>query len=342
MASETSPRVKALACASLAAISTCIGVVYKASQVSSGGFKYSTTSAITIAEFVKLVLAVFFHSFDPSHRSLHVGAGRMSSAWMSAKEQLSFTAVANIWVLSALYTFNNQLSFFAYTMVDPGTVFLFKAASTLIVATVQTLFAGKSFSVDQWRAMAIQACGLIVVQYDPCKSKAIHQPLAYACLIVSALITGTCAARNEHLVKNYKIGLNVQNATLYSGGFLMNLAAFFLVPNPNSAQAKLGFFDGYDNPLAIAVVVANALIGLAINAVYKYADAVTKCIAGDITAIALCVISSFAFGLETSVVTWCGIAIVCLAVHQYSSAPKAADAKRVQAPGCAESSSKKD
>lgn len=226
-------------------------------------------------------------------------------------------------------------------MVDPGTVFLFKAASTLIVATVQTLFAGKSFTVDQWRAMAIQACGLIVVQYDPCKSSVIHQPLAYACLIVSALITGISSARNEYLVKNYKIGLNVQNATLYSGGVLMNLAAFFLVPNPNSSQAHLGFFDGYDNPLAVAVVLANALIGLAINAVYKYADAVTKCIAGDITAILLCIISWFAFGLETSVVTWCGIAVVLLAVHQYS-APKPAAPSPSSDAGKTQLSAKKD
>jgi hypothetical protein len=31
-------------------------------------------------------------------------------------------------------------------MVDPGTVFLFKAASTMIVAAVQCTFAGK----DRW------------------------------------------------------------------------------------------------------------------------------------------------------------------------------------------------
>jgi len=209
-------------------------------------------------------------------------------------------------------------------MADPGTIFLFKSASTLIVAVVQRVFVGKSFSVDQWRAMALQACGMIVVQYDPCRSRPIHRPLAYACVTVSAVVTGISTVRNEYLVKNYKIGLNVQNMTLYTGGVWMNLLAFLVIPNPNSKQAVLGFFEGYDNPLALAVVFANAMIGLAINAVYKYADAITKCIASDITAVLLCILSQIFFGLEASVLTWCGVAVVCLAVHLYTSAPRTA------------------
>ena len=42
------------------------------------------------------------------------------------------------------YMINNQLSFYIYTLVDPGTVFLFKAASTMIVAAVQCTFVGKA------------------------------------------------------------------------------------------------------------------------------------------------------------------------------------------------------
>merc|ERR1719240_1545896 len=110
---------------------------------------------------------------------------------------------------------------------------------------------GKRFSGEQWTAMALQACGVIVVQYGPCKSKPIHRPLAYACLVLSAMITGITTARNEYLIKNYKFGLHVQNMTLHTGGVWMNLLAFLLVPNPNSLQASLSFFEGYDNPVAL-------------------------------------------------------------------------------------------
>jgi drug/metabolite transporter (DMT)-like permease len=294
--------------------------VYKASQAVGGGFRYSTTSAITIAEGAKLVISLTMHFFDASHRQSNTSA--LASATGRIREQLSLSAVFHIWTLSFLYAFNNQLSFFTYTMADPGTVYLFKAASTLIVAIVQTVFAGKRFSLEQWRSLLMQGCGMVVVQYDPCKQQTIYPPLTYGCLVASAVITAICTARNEYLIKNYKIGLHVQNMTLYAGGLWMNLLAFLLVPNPNSIQAKIGFFEGYDNWLAIMVVVANALIGLAINAVYKFADAITKCISQDLTSVILCIISAFFFGLKTSLLTWCGVATVCLAVHAYASAPK--------------------
>merc|ERR1712217_404483 len=159
---------------------------------------------------------------------------------------------------------------------------------------------------------------MIIVQYDPCKQRPVYRPLAYLCTIISTIVTSLCAARNEYLVRNYSICLNVQNATLYMGGMWMNLVAFFVLPNPNSTQSRIGFFEGFDDPLAIGVIFANSMIGLVITAVYKYADAITKCIAADITAVLLCIISVFVFGLKSSITLWCGVAVVRFAVHLYT------------------------
>merc|ERR1719296_456909 len=112
----------------------------------------------------------------------------------------------------------------------------------------------------------------------------------------------------------------------------MNLFAFFCLPNPNSSQGSIGFFHGYDNLLAIGVVFSNAMIGLAITAVYKYADAVTKCIASDITAVNLCIISAIFFNLTPSVTMWCGVIVVCFAVHLYTSAAPPPQPKQIDPP----------
>merc|ERR1712178_132748 len=85
-------------------------------------------------------------------------------------------------------------------------------------------------------------------------------------------------------------------------------------------MGDIGFFDGYSNPLAVGVVVANGLIGLAMTAVYKYADAITKCIASDLTAVVLCIISSIFFELRATITMWCGVIVVCFAVHLYTVA----------------------
>lgn len=316
-------RNKVLATLGLVAVSTTMGVLYKVSQAVGGGFKYSTTSAVCIAEMMKFSMSTSFHVHDPSH---HNSQSKLASAAESAKSQLSLEVVQHIWVLSFLYTLNNQISFYVYMLADPGTIFLFKAGSTMIVATIQCFCVGKAFTTEQWKAMFLQGVGMVVVQYNPCKNTGRYGPLAYTLMAFSTILTALTAVRNEYLVKNYKVALNVQNAVLYSGGFLMNLFAFFVLPNPNSTQGKIGFFEGYGNPLAVGVVFANAVIGLAITAVYKYADAVTKCIASDITAVLLCIISSIFFELKASVTMWCGVVVVCFAVHMYTSAAPAAAA----------------
>jgi len=311
-------RTKMLAALGLVCVSSTVGVLYKISQATSGGFKYSTTSAICLAEIVKFTMSTSFHVGDSTHHE--PSQSKFASAMASARAQLSPRAVFHIWLLAGLYTVNNQLSFYVYMLADPGTIFLFKAGSTLIVATIQCLCIGKRFSVDQWKAMFLQMVGMVIVQYNPCKSSSRYKPVAYGLMALSTGLTGLCAVRNEYLVKNYKVGLNVQNMVLYAGGVWMNLFAFACLPNPNSSQAKVGFFDGYDNPLALGVVFANAMIGLAITAVYKYADAVTKCIASDVTAVVLCIVSSLFFELSPSITMWCGVTVVCFAVHLYTGA----------------------
>eukprot|EP00406_Dinophysis_acuminata_P066825 CAMPEP_0179282162 /NCGR_PEP_ID=MMETSP0797-20121207/37526_1 /TAXON_ID=47934 /ORGANISM="Dinophysis acuminata, Strain DAEP01" /LENGTH=271 /DNA_ID=CAMNT_0020990891 /DNA_START=11 /DNA_END=827 /DNA_ORIENTATION=- len=270
-----------------------------------------------MAELIKLVMSCVFHVLDASHRDF--AASPVRTAVASAREQLTLRSVLLPHILA-----NNQVSFFVYMLADPGSIFLFKASTTLITAAMQYAFGIKQFSSLQWQAMILQGLGMVVVQYDPCMSRSIYGAKAYAYMAVTVLLSAVSSVRNEYLVKNYAISLNVQNAVLYAGGFAMNLAAFLVLPNPNSSQASIGFFDGYDNPLAICVVVVNAMIGLAITAVYKYADAVVKCIASNITSVLLLVISSMFFGVSMSLVMWLGVVVVCTGVNLYIDASSAA------------------
>lgn len=316
---ESSFRTKAIAGACLVCVQTSVGLLYKLSQAATGGFHYSTVSAIAIAEMIKLGLSLSFHIYDKANLP-NDGESAVAAAWRTAEAQLSRSAVFYIWILSLLYAFNNQLSFYVYTMADPGTIYLFKGAATVITASIQCAFVGKTFSLNQWKAMFIQGVGMIVIQYNSCKGKGIYPLSAYLLMALTVVFSSFCGVCNEYVVKNFKIGLNVQNAVLYLGGAWMNVLAFLLLPNPNSKQADIGFFDGYTNPLALGVVASNALIGLAITAVYKYADAIIKCIASDVTAVVLCILSALFFGLDSSVTMWCGVIVVCFAVHFYVEA----------------------
>merc|ERR1740139_1691153 len=95
-----------------------------------------------------------FHIGDASHHT--EGGSKVATAAASVRAQLSPNIVKHIWVLALIYTVNNQLSFYVYMLADPGTIFLFKAGSTLIVAVIQCSFGVKQFSGEQWKAMFLQ------------------------------------------------------------------------------------------------------------------------------------------------------------------------------------------
>lgn len=324
-------RIKGLAFAGLVAIQTTIGITYKIAAAGGAGgskFAFSTTSAITMSEFVKLSLSSCFHlvaqwrtdSVGTEHSpALSVIVQRAASA---AYAQLDKTSAMHILLLSFLYTVNNQLSLYIYILADPGSIYLFKAGSTLFVAVLQFLLLGRSLLGLQWVALMLQLLGIIVVQYNPCKGVSILPQRAYFLLAISVLITGITSVRNEYLVKNYKIDLNVQNAILYGGGFAMNLFSFFCLPNPNDSKAGIGFFEGYDTLSAKGVVVTNAFIGLAITLVYKYADAVVKMIATDCTTMILMIFSAVVLNFPSTPLTWGGVCVTLLAIHIYAEAAK--------------------
>jgi len=322
---EEPRRAKCLATGAFVCISTSSGLLYKVSQRGSDGFGFSTVSAIVIAECVKLVMSGCFHVCDASSKdSEH---GRLQAAVRSAWSQLSLRAVLSIWTVAVMYAINHQLSFYAYTIADPGTISMFTSSALVSIALVQCSCVGRRFSVQQSEAMLLACVGMVTMQYNPSTGYARYCLSAYGILGTSTVISATSAAWNEYFVKNYEIGLHVQNMVLYAGGVVLNLIAFFVIPRFSRAQAKFGFWEGYSNdPLAIGVVLVNSTIGLAISAVYKYADAITKSIADSITAVVLTVVSSVFFGLKPSVTMWCGVLVVCCAIRNYAVAPAPAEA----------------
>jgi len=334
-------REKMLAFIMLAVIQVSLGTTYKlAAQTGKKRFAFSTTSAVAIAEILKFCLSSFFIILeclresraeavedicisDVLHRPRHavfaiaMQAQKLSRAFHRSFSCLSWPVVRNLQVLAFLYAFNNQMSLYHMVYADPGTAFLFKSGATLLVALIQRVTLGKTNSDIQWVALCIQMCGVIVVQYNPCKQQTVYDPWVYMMLAFSVLITTTCTVWNEYAVKHYQVQLNVQNLVLYAGGICMNTAAFFYLPNPNSDTPDIGFFDGYDTWAARGVVATNAVIGLAITAVYKYADAITKQLATDTSTVSLMAISITFFGFPGSIVTWAGVVIVLAAVHLY-------------------------
>ena len=107
---------------------------------------------------------------------------------------------------------------------------------------------------------------------------------------------------------------------LYTAGASLNLVFHIIISLLKSDEP--GIFTGYNNSGAIMVVLSNVFIGLAITAVYKYADAVVKCFATAVSTGILLYLSPILFGTELSFLVLPGTLIVFIATYLYMvSAP---------------------
>jgi hypothetical protein len=301
---ESEVRTGLIALFSLVMIQTCTGVAYRASQKSSREYAFSTLSAIVMAEGVKAALACFLYSRE---------VGGVKGIFSGVTTRIVLAQAG----LGLFYMINNQIAFALYKVADPATIFLFKSAGTITVASIQWFALAKVFTPVQWILMTIQGSGMAVMQWNECKGVPDYPVSTYVLLVSSAGITGFCSVWNEFLLKKVALNMHTQNVVLYLWGVLFNLIGFVF-----SSEDKT-FFQGYNGFFPLSVIAVNSVIGIVITFAYKFANAVYKMMAGDITAVLLVIISIFAFGYEFRARTALGVSQVLLAVTAFSLVPNA-------------------
>jgi drug/metabolite transporter (DMT)-like permease len=304
---RTDVRRAVAAVGALVVVQVSVGTTYRASQAAGRVYTFSTLSSIALAEVLKLVLAVILHY------ATDASADGKASSFLGSLRHSRTETVALLLALSVGYALNNQMFFRLVQMADPGTVFLLKACGVVFVAVLERLIFGKRKTRNEWVALGHEMLGMIVMQYDDCANRPDYNPLVYALICVSCVLTALCTTVNANLVKTSTLPLHVQNGLLYIGGFTINCLLFVFLEEKS-------FFEGYDNFPALLILLLNSSIGLIISFVYRYADAIAKMIATDISAIILIAISAVFFGYEVRVRTVAGMTITFLAMWNYSVA----------------------
>ncbi|TPX64615.1 hypothetical protein SpCBS45565_g05740 [Spizellomyces sp. 'palustris'] len=307
---------------SLVLVQTTIGLVYKLSQAK-GNYRFSQASALALAEFTKFCISTALYRKSlksrPDAYSLvpneQTGNGRrqVNGLFQSWINEVPPKMTRSIVMLTLMYGTNNHLTFYLFRLADPGTIQLVKSGSTLVSAGILYLFLARTISSLQWMAIVLQVCGLIVTQYRD--GGTVYPISLYAFLLISTCITSVCSCINDHLLKQ-PVSIHAQNMVLYASGFLLNVTVYcWLAWRPGSTEP--GFFEGYDEFNAVMVVFMNSIIGLVITAVYKYADAVIKCLAQSVTTALLIVLSTVLLGVPITLLTAVGSIVLFVSTYLY-------------------------
>ncbi|KAF6828901.1 cmp-sialic acid transporter [Colletotrichum plurivorum] len=225
--------------------------------------------------------------------------------------------------LALFYVLINNSIFVSYKMADPGTIQLTKSGVTFITALVMIATLNTKISKIQWIAIVMQICGLMVTQYNP-ETGTTYPFSTYFILLFQVFLSASSGVYNQALLKTDDSSLHADNMILYAAGAVMNLMCHIVIKVLKADEP--GFFEGYNSFGAIMVIVSNVFIGLAITAVYKYADAVIKCFATAVATGILLYVSPILFGTKLSFLVLPGTVVVFVASWLYMDNPPPKDA----------------
>lgn len=271
-------------------------LLFKLAQIG-GSYTFSPASSVALTELVKLALAFGSHALEVRHTG---------NEWFPG---LSLPILLHYFGLSCLYTTNNILTFFVLEKADPGTLSLFKSIAPYLCAMLLRL-TGQRLNRLQWCCVIIQCCAIAIIQYDVTKGVPVLSAVAYVLLSSAASITAVSSVWNQLVLKGFSVPLNLQNSILYTFGVLTSVVCFWVGP----AKSNKGFLEGY-TALGVLLILFQALHGLAVSFVYKYADAIIKNFANSSVMAVLVCVSALWFGLDMNV--HAGLAVVIIIVTTY-------------------------
>jgi len=266
-----------------------------------GRYTFNPASSVALTEICKLVLA----------GSLHLQY--VNSSKKPFWEGVTPKVVIHYFGLSALYTFNNQLSFYALEVADPGSMSLGKSVAPYLCALLLR-FTGERLHSLQWVCVVIQCCAIAIVQYDACKGTGVLPMRAYYMIGMATVITAITSVWNQLIIKGFEVPINLQNSIMYAFGSVIATGSY--LHSTTTKGHHKAFFEGYTT-LALLLVLFQAFHGLAVALVYKYADAIVKNFANSSVMAILIIISYYFFALQTTVHSWLGIVIVLTTTYCY-------------------------
>ncbi|KAM0324835.1 hypothetical protein ACHAQA_007801 [Verticillium albo-atrum] len=242
----------------------------------------------------------------------------LSSYWDYVQGEVTKDVQYGFCRLALFYVLINNLIFVSYKMADPGTIQLTKSGVTFITALVMIATLNTKVSRIQWIAIVLQICGLMVTQYSP-ETGTTYSFSTYAILLFQVFLSASSGVYNQALLKTDESSLHADNMILYAAGAVINLLCHVVIRSFKADEP--GFFEGYNSFGAFMVIVSNVFIGLAITAVYKYADAVIKCFATAFATGVLLYISPVLFATELSFLVLPGTIVVFAASWLYMDNP---------------------
>ena len=328
-----------LAFFALAALHVCLALSFKVVQHGpSADYAFAPAVVLIFAEFIKFTISSGLFWRDALHK--HTVPATMEkepaastpfmtwwcTVWPVAQALRAQMSISLAWrtaLLAFLYCVNNNLAFTLFRVADGANITLIKSGGSVVSALLLRFVLGRGISSTQWSAIWLQVFGLVVAQFgSTCSNTPLLPGQAYFLLFISLLISSGCGVWNDQLLKCERFeasSMHLINMLLYAYGFVFNGGVYMLTTNAcgEAAGSCKGILAGFDEPGTYLVLACQSMFGMAISAVYKYADAAVKTFALSCATGVLMLINVVVFDDPFSLLVAMGCLTVFVASHLY-------------------------
>lgn len=229
--------------------------------------------------------------------------------------------IMKLTVPSFLYTVQNNLLYFALTNLDAATYQVCYQLKILTTAVFSMILLQRKFSPKKWAALVLLTVGVSIVQIsgsrDSSKSETEKhsQFIGLIAVLCAACTSGFSGVYFEKILKGATTSLWLRNVQM---GIPSVIIAFITIYAKDAAAvSRQGFLGGY-TPLVWTVVTVQAVGGLIVAVVVKYADNVLKVFATSFSIVVSCLLSAIFFDFHASLAFIAGASLVVTSTALYA------------------------
>ncbi|KAL3209279.1 hypothetical protein MRX96_009271 [Rhipicephalus microplus] len=257
------------------------------------GPRYLSSSAVVCAEFLKIITCVAVLLWNNGFSVPALVLQLRNEVWRQPFE------TSKMLVPAGLYTIQNNLLFYALSLLDAATYQVTYQLKILTTAMFSVWMLKRRISKQQWFSLVLLIVGVALVQMPTGKApetdfkQGPYQFLGLLAVLASCLSSGFSGIYLEKLLKEITWSLWIRNIQLAIFGFLLGIVAM-LVSDWNQLLAG-GFFQGY-NAVTWMVILLQTFGGLVVSLAVRYADSILKGFATSISIVLSTLCSYYLLG----------------------------------------------
>ncbi|KAI9017627.1 nucleotide-sugar transporter-domain-containing protein [Gaertneriomyces semiglobifer] len=281
---------------------------------------YLASTAVVMSEFTKLIVCTAIYCKDEA-----------------ADGKLSFTKFYNdvfgphshwkaMTVPAVLYFIQNNLQYIAVQYLDPATFQVTYQMKILTTAVFSVMILGRSLSRLKWISLFLLTAGIALVQMDgkktDTKADGMRQFFGLIAVTVACVLSGLAGVWFEKVLKGTQASVFLRNIQLSAFSLIPGLFFGVYIMDGDLVRAD-GFFQGYTR-WTWGAISCQAIGGLIVALVVKYADNILKGFATSLSIILSSIASLFLFDFQITFMFTVGSALVLYATHLYGLPDKQA------------------